>query len=298
MVAMDPKLPPDVAVGRRMIEMVTDAAAQAVAPLVASSSPPALDVVVALPAAGPGIGEQVAGGVMAALRDQLGGLSRGEAKAVVGGRSAGLLALESAIARLTSGKSRACLWCGVDSLLAPATLDAWDRDGALKYEATRWGIVPAEAAAACLLLSAPIAGITPLAMVAAVSVGADQRAAGEPRTGQALTSATRAVLGALPPNDRIDRVYADLNGDRGRVDDVGFTMARISARMASLPAITTPADRFGEVGAACAPLFVVLAVDAAQHGKASGPNVLIWTSGPGPHAGAALLSIPVRARER
>jgi 3-oxoacyl-[acyl-carrier-protein] synthase-1 len=296
-VAIDPRLPAEVPIERRLIEMVTDAAAQALAPLAALAPRPSLDVVVALPQPGPGVGPRVAERVIGALRERLAGRV-GTLEAVTGGRSAGLLALETAVGWLTTGKSAACLWCGVDSHLAPATLDALDRAGALHDEGARWGFVPGEAAGACLLLSGDLAGPPPLAVVRAVSTAVEQRDADAVALGLALTSATRAVLGALPPAERVHRVYADLNGERERVDDVGFTLARVSDRLAAVPCLTTPADRLGEVGAASAPLFAVLAVTAAQRGRATGPNVLLWTTGPGPRAGAALLTIPVLARER
>jgi 3-oxoacyl-[acyl-carrier-protein] synthase-1 len=303
-VARDPYLPPEVPVERRLLEMVTHAAAQAIEPLTVMASQPPLDVLVALPDPGAGVGPRVPERVLGALQGHLAERVRlGDLQAVHGGRSAGLLALEIAVERLVSGRSAACLWCGVDSYLAPATLDMLDGAGVLHAGGARWGFVPGEAAAACLLVTGDRvepAGPPPLAVVRAAASAAERslHERGEVSLGEALTNATRAILGALPEAERVHRIYADLNGARERVDDVGFTLARIADRVASLPCLATPADRLGEVGAASAPLFAVLAVADAQRGHAPGPNVLLWTTGPGALSAAALLTVPVRARDR
>ena len=299
MVARDPYLPAEVPVERRLIEMVIDAVVQAVAPLAVVTPQLPLDVLVAVPQMGPGVGARVPERVLGALRESLAPRARlDKLEAVVGGRSAGLLALECAVERLATGASVACLWCGVDSYLAPATLDMLDGVGALHSGGARWGFVPGEAAAACLLIAGDVAermGARLLAVVRAATSAVEEES--DVALGHALTNATRAVLDALPRAERVHCIYADLNGERGRVDEVGFTLARISNRVAALPCMVTPADRLGEVGAASAPLFAVLAVTAARRGRAPGPNTLLWTSGPGARSGAALLTIPLGLRD-
>lgn len=298
-VAADPFLPAEVPVDRRLREMVTHAALQAVAPLQVLAAQPPLDVFVAVPEPRVGIGSSVAERVLAAIKECLSDrVSLGELHAEPGGRAAGLLALERAFKRLSSGQSMACLWCGVDSYLAPATLDALDGAGLLHADGARWGFVPGEAAGACLLVAGNLVnertGPPPLAVLRAVTSTMEHRLPeqGEVALGQALTVATRMVLDALPQTERVHYVYADLNGQRERVDDVGFTLARIADRIAALPCLKTPADRLGEVGAAAAPLSAILAVTAARRGRASGPNTLLLASGPGLLRGAALLTIP------
>jgi 3-oxoacyl-[acyl-carrier-protein] synthase-1 len=299
-VAADPYLPAAVPVHRRILEMVAHAAWQAVESLDVLAATLPLDVVVAIPEPRIGIGPGLAERVLGAIQERLATRVRlAELHAEPGGRAAGLRALEIAFERLTTGRSMACLWCGVDSYLAPATLDALDSAGLLHTDSARWGIVPGEAAAACLMVTHDVLanrmGPPPLAIVRAVSSAVAQSLPeqGDVMLGRALTLATRRVLDVLPQTERVHSIYADLNGQRERVDEVGFTLARIADHVAALPCLKTPADRLGEVGAASAPLSAVLAVTAAKYGRLSGPNTLLLASGPGMLRGAALLTTPL-----
>jgi 3-oxoacyl-[acyl-carrier-protein] synthase-1 len=298
-VAADSRLPAEVPLERRLIEMLTSAAEQAIAPIAVLATPPPVDIFVAVPEARAGVGSRVSERLLDAAKRSAGDRVRvGEAQAFAAGRAGGLASLEIALERLASGRSSACLWCGVDSYLAPATLDALDGAGLLHAGGARWGFVPGEAAGACLLVAGETAqhmGTGALAVVRAAASAVEPE--GEIVLGRALTAATRTVLAAMPVGERVHRVYADLNGERERVDGVGFTLARIADRVAAHPCLATPVDRLGEVGAASAPLFATLAVMAAQLGRAPGPNVLLWTTGPGPLCGAALLDVPVVRRE-
>lgn len=301
-VAADPHLPAEVPASRRIREMVKHAATQALTPLASAAQIP-VDLLVAVPEVRPGLGPDVPERALDALRGCLAERTRlGQGMSIAGGRSAGLRALEIALENITTGRSAACLWCGVDSYLAPPTLDWLEGSGLLHAAGARWGFIPGEAASACLLVASDVAermGCAPLAILRAAATAVEQRPPeqSDVALGHALTTATRVVLEALPQAQRVHRIYADLNGERERVDEAGFTLARIADRAASHPCLVTPADRLGEVGAASAPLFAVLAVTAAQRGRAPGPNILLWTMGPGALRGAALLSVPVAARE-
>lgn len=302
-VACDPLVPSEVPVERRMMEMVTHAALEAVESFALHAPQVPLDVVVAVPEARLDVGLRMPERVVGALEDCLCDRVRlGALEVRAGGRSAGILALGDAVRRLEQGRTAACLCCGVDSYLAPATLDMLDRAGSLHTDDKRWGFVPGEGAGACLLVASDTVerlGFSPLAFVRAAVTEMEvcDAAQGEVALGQALTTATRTVLEMLPQHEQVHRVYADLNGERERVDEVGFTLTRIASRVAALPCLVTPADRLGEVGAASAALFASLSVTAAQRGRAPGPNIIICTTGAGALRGAALLHVPVRRRE-
>jgi 3-oxoacyl-[acyl-carrier-protein] synthase-1 len=300
-VAADPLLPLDVPLVPRLVDMAVDAARQAVSSVAARL--PAVDVLAALPEPRPGVRQGAAERVVAALREALAAdVALGEVVAVPGGRTAGIVALARAVSRIRAGQSEACLWCGADSWLAPATLEALDLAGRLHIGRAHYGMIPGEAGAACLLLASGAAerlGLSPLGAVLSAEV-AEERSLPEEGavcTGEGLSAATRRAIRPLGLEQKIVSTVSDLNGERERVDEVGFTTTRIADRLGDGQVLATPATRLGDVGAAFAPLAAGLVATAAQRGRAAGRHVLLWTSGPGARRGAALLDAPVGERE-
>jgi hypothetical protein len=156
-VSADPHLPPDVPVQHRIIELIKHATAQAVEPVASTLQLP-VDLFFAGPEERPGLDSDLSARVLAALEDSLAHqVPLGERILVWGGRSAGPRALSLALERLMTGQTAACLWCGADSCLAPATLDWLDTSGLLHAGGARWGFIPGEAASACLLLESDLA---------------------------------------------------------------------------------------------------------------------------------------------
>jgi 3-oxoacyl-[acyl-carrier-protein] synthase I len=302
-VARDPLLPPGVGVDRRLVEMARGAATEPLAVL-AGARPLAVAAVLALPEPRVGVPPTAESRVVAAIGEEIDARAKpGSVEVFTAGRSGGVLGLESALAGFAAGAFEACLLCGVDSYLGPETLDALDVRGELHNEGARWGFVPGEGAAACLLTTLELAeelGLPVLAEVVAARCAVEDEPAQQAAValGRALTTAVTEALETLRPEERIHRVYADLNGDRHRVDDLGFTIARIAPRLASLPCVTTPADRLGEIGAATAPMFIGLATTAARSGIAAGSVSLICTMGASRLRGAVLLRAEVVHRDR
>ena len=64
---------------------------------------------------------------------------------------------------------------------------------------------------------------------------------------------------------------------------------RIAGHLQNPDAFVAPAECWGDVGAATAPLLLGLAVAAARRGHAAGPYSLVTTSGDGGLRGAALV---------
>ena len=76
----------------------------------------------------------------------------------------------------------------------------------------------------------------------------------------------------------IDNAICDLNGEPYRSEEFTFTVLRTQTAFADATRFVTPADCWGDIGAASGPLFANLAIAAAQRGYAKGPRALLWAS--------------------
>jgi len=105
---------------------------------------------------------------------------------------------------------------------------------------------------------------------------------------------TEAVLGAAQsaalrlPDEAIDDVYCDINGERYRTDEWAFTMLRAShvVRDATYSIATSS---WGDVGAASGALGCILAARAWARDYAKGPRALVWGSSEGGLRAAVVL---------
>ena len=85
-----------------------------------------------------------------------------------------------------------------------------------------------------------------------------------------------------------DVTYCDLNGERHRTEEWGFTLMR-EAQLTGDPAFITPVDSCGDVGAASGPLNCALAIEAWRRAYAPGPRALVWGSSDGGRRAATIL---------
>ncbi len=216
--------------------------------------------------------------------------------------AAGLAVLVRGIALLERGEVDVVLAGGVDSYMSTETLIWLHGKEQLKSELNRWGFVPGEGAGFLCLVSPSFAEARGLSgvgslMSAAVATEEVVPTGGDPLIGKGLTTALRTVLSVLPEGERVDEVVCDLNGERWRGDDVGFSIPRVVTKLAHPGRFVLPATAFGDLGAASGPVFFAMAAHAAARGFAHGPSVLLWTSAfAGPRA-AALFQLPCNGRE-
>ncbi len=219
-------------------------------------------------------------------------------RTTVDGHSAGLIALgrcAHAIAR------RDCEWGiagGVDSYIEPETLEWLEATERLHTPRNAWGFIPGEAAGFCLITSRRLAAQHGLPfLVRLLGFGA----ANEEHTifsdgictADGLVKAINACLvGRLPSDSRIDLTICDVNGEPYRADEYGFSIVRLRELFGDAHTFHTPADCWGDIGAASGPLFAMLC--AAQHAKryAPGPYTLLWTSSDAGQRAAALVAPP------
>lgn len=213
------------------------------------------------------------------------------------GHAAGHLALDAARQACRLGRIMAWLVAGVDSYLAPETLEwieACDQlhgGGALN---NAWGFIPGEAAGAMLVCDkalAHAAGLESLGEVLTVGLGRETKLIKSDGVciGEGLTQAFHAALGPLADGELVHNVFCDLNGEAYRADEYGFATLRTRERLRAATDFVAPADCWGDVGAAGMPLHAALAVISQRKRYGKGPLSLVWASSESGERGAAVI---------
>lgn len=298
-VASVPVLAADLSVAERSARMLLPALDEALAD--APSDLGRIGLALGLPPPRPGRGEDLAHRLRRAVGEHFGGRIAPVVTFEVG-HAAGLLALDAALKGLNGGSIDACLVAGVDSYLAPETLEwveACDQlhgGGPLN---NAWGFIPGEAAGALLLQPVYDATECSLADVVGFGIGRETKLIKTDTVclGEGLTQAFRAALAELPNGSRIDNVFCDMNGEAYRADEYGFTCLRTKERFRAATDFVAPADCWGDVGAAGAPLHVLLAIAACRKGYAKGALSMVWSSSEGGERAVAVVQAPVAPRE-
>lgn len=294
-VAHAPWLSTDLVGAQRLAALALPAIEEALAPLPADP-PLQLGLALALPPMRPGRPEGMADEVVALIRDYFGKRFVRVACFEVG-HAAGHLAIAAAEAGCARDTFDACLVVGADSYHAPETLewvescDQLHGGGPLN---NAWGFIPGEAAGAALLGPAGVAwrcGLVSLGELVSVGVGMEfQRIkTTEVCTGEGLTQAFCRALQNLPPGEQVHNVFCDLNGERYRTEEYGFAVLRASERFRAASEFVAPADCWGDVGAAGAPLHMALAAVAHRKRYARGPLSMAWGSSESGERGAVLV---------
>lgn len=235
----------------------------------------------------------------------------GPFQAFPSGHAGGFQALDQARAWLRAGQAEAVIVAGVDSYLAPLTLEWLEAEGQLHGAGltnNAYGFVPGEAAGALLLASAaadPASGSGSASAAApawaellAVGLGRETRLNKSDGVcvGEGLTQALRHALDEVATQGMIDNVVCDMNGEAYRADEYGFSGLRVRDRLRDPTDFLAPADCWGDVGAAGAPLHLLLAASAGRKGHAKGPLSLLWGSSDGGERGAAVIRARVVQR--
>jgi 3-oxoacyl-[acyl-carrier-protein] synthase-1 len=302
-VARAPYIDSDVAGEDRFVELAKRAACEALEPLGEKLAMRVqVPTVVGLPESRPGLPERLAATLAAKLTEaSANGCHITHPNTLTNGHSAGLIAVELAGRLVGSGQAEFCLAGGVDSYLDRDSLK-WVEDCEQLHKLDNaWGFIPGEAAGFCLLCSHATATryeLNVLGHLLGVAIAHEENRIKTETVciGKGLTRAVRDVLQSLASSEaRIYHTICDMNGEAYRADEFGFMLARTSERFVDASAFTTPADCWGDVGAASGPLFVLLACAAATKGYASGPVTLLSTSSEGGARAAALFLANIEA---
>ena len=296
-VASAPFLDEYTEVGNRFIELLLPAAQEAFNPLRKTlQGRYSIPAIVGIPPTRPGLPTDLVQGLTARLENVIqNGCRVSEIQLIPSGHSAGLMAIEAGWRKIQNGRADFCLVGGVDSYLDPDTLEWIEECEQLHTASNAWGFIPGEAAGFCLLTSSENAkryNLTVLGQFIAVATAHENNLIKTETVciGQGLSQAVTQVLQSLSSNERtIDYTICDLNGEPYRADEFGFMIARTSDRFIDATDFLSPADCWGDIGAASGPLFVILAAFAGLKGYAKGPLTLLWTSSEGGERTAALI---------
>ena len=304
-VAMASYLRDDLNFEQRLSELALPAAREALSSLNFSSRRfDPIPLLVGLPSIRPGIPQELT----SRLSEQLGQLTKNgcivsPTHMILAGHSAGLMAIEVGSGMIQSRKATFCLVGGVDSYIDPDTLEWLESGEWLHRPDNAYGFIPGEAAGFCLLCSTEDAsryGLPVLSRLVAIATAHENKriTAQEICIGEGLSKSVMQVVRSLHYSGAfIDYTICDQNGERFRAEEFGFMLARTSKHFADPADYLAPADCWGDVGAASGPLFLMLAVAAAQKGYARGPHALLLTSSESAERTAALLHSDVRSKE-
>lgn len=301
--AADARLDRWLPIGERLARLAASALREALAPVADAVRPwdSAIPAFVGLPALKPGLPDGVAASVATAIdAARVPGVRVAPVAVLPYGHAAGLMALEQAWHAVASGASELCLAGGIDSYLAPATLEWLDAEGQLQSARRRSGFPPGEGAGFCLLADAAFARRHGLAAAAHVVGAATTMEPCPMKTetvcvGLGLTGAIVGATRALKlPAQRVGRIYCDLNGERYRNEEFTYAVLRTQRTFVDANDYVHPADAWGDVGAATGPLLAGLAVASALRGYANGPRALLWAGSEDGRRSAALLELSLQ----
>lgn len=297
-VARDGELPEDLDGPERLSRLLVPALQEALAPLEGHArKEEKIPLLLALPPGRPGQeADHSRKTLETVVRDFKGPLDCPPTSAFSVGHSAGLLALEEACRRMARGETPLCVVAGVDSYHDPATLEWLDKEEQLKSEQHNWGFIPGEAAGAFVLTTRRRAQNNRWSILGTlVGVGSAKEQSlihtDAVCLGRGLTEAIRKGLAPLASSpEKVDQTWCDLNGQPYRSDEFGYMVTRVSSRFVDAAEFTAPADCWGDVGAATAPLLILQALLSGRK-AAKGPRQLVWTSSDGGDRAAALLRL-------
>lgn len=254
-----------------------------------------LPVYLGLPEYRPGFSEQDAQEIQNGLGniDEL-PIQISEVKVLTEGHAAGLYALAVATEHIRTGALEACIVGGVDSYFHPDTMEWLDENRQLVGTVSRSAFVPGEAASFCLVTSAEFSkrlGLDALARVSGVAVARESKLikTSDICLGEGLTTAVKNAVAGLRPGETINDIICDINGERYRGEEWGFVCLRLPQYFDAPTVYLSPADCWGDTGAASGPLFVMLACQAAAGGYSKGSRTMLWASSESGLRGAVVL---------
>lgn len=212
------------------------------------------------------------------------------------GHAAGIMALQAASQKIAAGEIEIALVVAVDSYINPETLEWLDDTGRLMSSVNRNGFPPGEGAAACLVATRSVAhrlGLNVLAQLEAAATAVEPHPITSETVsiGQGLSAVIKDIINRMPQQQLISVTYCDLNGERYRNEEFGYTLLRTQHAFRDAHDYLTPADCWGDMGAATGILFIILAVQSKLRGYAKGPLPICWAGSDSGHRSAVLLNL-------
>lgn len=295
--ALEPGLDPKLMGPKRLLALAETAIGEACRPLeLAGASRPRLALHLALPEIRPGFTTQDVDAIRAGIEqnEELAShISR--VNVFPQGHAAGILALEAGAKQIEQGAAEACLVGGIDSYFHPDTLSWLDENRQLAGGASRAGFIPGEGSGFCLLANDRVRDqlrCRSSLRLRTVALGNESQLikTEENCLGEGLSLAVKEAVGGLrTPDERINAIYCDINGERYRATEWAFVCLRLSRYFDDPTGYVSPAECWGDTGAASIPLFAMLACEAAGRGYSRGPRSLLWASSEAGRRGAVVL---------
>ena len=295
--AYDPKLPEDMPGLERMIALAEHCLHQLAASLPVQGEL-ALPLLLATPEPRPGFSAADEQQLERRLTRAYGALRLHSVRTVARGHAGGLEAMHVAMQLLASGAHEACVVGGAESWLEPRTLAWLASRRRLAVSGARSGFFPGEGACFALVLSHAARrslGVPSLASMRSTGVATEQASllGRLDNLGHGLTAAVREACGGLGgASELVDEIYCDLDGESYRAQEWGLAILRTHAWLRDPAGHITPADCWGDLGAATGTALAMLPVAAWQRGYARGPRALLFAGSDSGRRAAVVLEQP------
>jgi uncharacterized protein (TIGR02270 family) len=226
-----------------------------------------------------------------------------EYQRVFSGDAVGFLhALAQAQQALHEGRLDRCILGGIDSLVAPQRLEALKALGLLKIPGQPSRMLPGEAAAFLVLerqRDARQRGAQVLAICEGIRGATHPPGTweGAAKAGRNLAGHLAGTLASLADGGRHPgRIIGGLNGHDRRAYAWGHALPIVGPHpFGSLP-LWSPAESFGELGAATGPVAICMAVRDFARGITASPHSLVWLMGDEGDSGSFHVTAALRER--
>jgi 3-oxoacyl-[acyl-carrier-protein] synthase-1 len=200
-----------------------------------------------------------------------------------------------AVHQIETGAIDACLIGGVETYFQADTMEWLDANRQLAGSVSRSGFVPGEGACFCVLMADGFRtrlGLSSLARIVSAETGRETKLikTSDICLGEGLTATVRQAVKELASRgESINSVICDINTERYRGEEWGFVCLRLPLCFDDPTGYLSPADCWGDMGAASGPLFAMLACEAARRGFSRGRHAMLWASSEGGLRGATVL---------
>jgi 3-oxoacyl-[acyl-carrier-protein] synthase-1 len=205
-----------------------------------------------------------------------------DSKVISAGRAGGLIAIQMAFRYLANCPDTHVLVGGVDTYYDGALIQLLVQDERLLAGGNMDGFIPGEGAAFLLLSRQRVALFRQSNKAVCLYEPGTSREAGyrgskEPYRGDGLASALAQAL-VNAPIGTIKTLYSSLNGENYFAKEHGVAMLRNRERLQGDLKIEHPADCFGDLGSAFAPVAAAIAAVHLAGDNAASPCVLCCSS--------------------
>lgn len=288
MVTRDAGLDPDMFGVERLAALALPAAGEALLPIANRGAK--VTILLNFGEVRPGLDAEMTVAVADRLRDAIAAsIIPARVRYWMGGHAGGIVGMQAGADLIASGEADFVLVGGVDSYLNADTLEWLDDIEQLHSENNIYGFCPGEAAGFVLLGRTGQTEAVLDLFSAGSEVEKNLIKTEDICLGEGLATAFKAASSGLVEGRTVNQILCDMNGERYRGNEYGFAVLKTPGLFEDAADFTTPADCWGDVGAASGPLYAGLAIEAESRGYAKGPLTMIWASSEAGRRAAAIL---------